>query len=231
MSKKGYKQTEEHKQKIGLANKGKISYWKGKERGKQTEEHRKKLSEGHKGYIIKNHFTWKGKKLSDEHKNNLSLAKKGKPNVNLRGDKNPWWKGGKPNCLDCNKKLSTYNAKRCNRCANILRMKNEDNRKKISIALKGKYIGSLASGWKGGITCEPYSIDWNMTLKRSIRERDKYICQVCNKQQEDRAFAVHHIDYNKLNCNPENLITLCRSCHQKTNFNRNYWIKYFLYGE
>lgn len=38
---------------------------------------------------------------------------------------------------------------------------------------------------------------------------------------------VHHIDYNKLNCNPNNLITLCKSCHMKTNFNREYWLDYF----
>ena len=37
----------------------------------------------------------------------------------------------------------------------------------------------------------------------------------------------HHIDYNKKNCSLNNLITLCRSCHMKTNTNRNYWINYF----
>ena len=37
----------------------------------------------------------------------------------------------------------------------------------------------------------------------------------------------NHIDYDKKNCNSDNLITLCRSCHRKTNFNRENWIKYF----
>ena len=37
----------------------------------------------------------------------------------------------------------------------------------------------------------------------------------------------NHIDYDKLNCNPDNLISLCNSCHSKTNYNRNYWINYF----
>ena len=37
----------------------------------------------------------------------------------------------------------------------------------------------------------------------------------------------NHIDYNKLNCNPNNLISLCRKCHMKTNSNRDYWINYF----
>ena len=34
-------------------------------------------------------------------------------------------------------------------------------------------------------------------------------------------------DYNKKNCDPTNLITLCRFCHAKTNYNRNYWMNYF----
>lgn len=81
--------------------------------------------------------------------------------------------------------------------------------------------------WKGGISFEKYSLDWTKTLKRSIRERDKYTCQLCSKQQEDRAFDVHHIDYNKKNCNPNNLITLCNSCHMKTNVNRKHWKTFF----
>ena len=83
--------------------------------------------------------------------------------------------------------------------------------------------GELASNWQGGLSFEPYSVDWNNTLKRSIRERDKYICKLCN----GKGYHVHHIDYNKKNCDPNNLITLCISCHMKTNFNREHWIKLF----
>lgn len=72
-----------------------------------------------------------------------------------------------------------------------------------------------------------YSIDWTETLRRSIRERDKYTCQLCGKHQGDRSFAVHHIDYDKMNSNVDNLITLCYSCHLKTNTNREDWKKYF----
>ena len=62
------------------------------------------------------------------------------------------------------------------------------------------------------------------TFKRSIRERDHYLCQIC---LHGKGIDVHHIDYNKQNCNPENLITLCESCHGKTNGNRIYWKNYF----
>lgn len=89
------------------------------------------------------------------------------------------------------------------------------------------YRGELASGWKGGLTKIKYAIDWSRSLRIAIRERDKYTCQLCNERQGDRAFAVHHIDYDKLNSNPNNLITLCASCHSKTNSKRENWIKYF----
>ena len=78
--------------------------------------------------------------------------------------------------------------------------------------------------WKGGISYEPYSLDWTRALKKAVRERDNYLCQLCIVK---RGIQVHHIDYNKKNCNPENLITLCRSCHSKTNEHREKWLKLF----
>jgi hypothetical protein len=68
-----------------------------------------------------------------------------------------------------------------------------------------------------------YSINWTDTLKKAIRERDHYVCQLCLKN----GWVVHHIDYDKKNCDPKNLITLCRKCHAKTNYNRNIWIRVF----
>lgn len=81
--------------------------------------------------------------------------------------------------------------------------------------------------WKGGISFEPYAIDWTETLRRGIRERDRYICRLCGELQSKITFAVHHIDYEKSNCNPKNLITLCYNCHSKTNFHREKWEQYF----
>lgn len=80
-----------------------------------------------------------------------------------------------------------------------------------------------------GHSFEPYTIDWTETLRISIRERDHYTCQMpgCNKLQGDILHSVHHIDYDKKNCNPDNLVTLCRSCHIKTNRNRSFWMRYF----
>lgn len=70
-----------------------------------------------------------------------------------------------------------------------------------------------------------YPVNWTNTLKQSIKQRDKYTCQIC-KQQKNK-LVVHHIDYIKNNCNPNNLVTLCYHCHNKTNSNRQHWIEYF----
>lgn len=97
-------------------------------------------------------------------------------------------------------------------------------RKKISeYQQKNPKRGEISPNWKGGISFEPYTIDWTETLKRSIRERDHYFCQLCNLY----GACVHHIDYDKKNCNPSNLVNLCRSCNSKVNKDRDYWTHYF----
>jgi hypothetical protein len=96
---------------------------------------------------------------------------------------------------------------------------------------RNKLIGENASNWQGGISKLPYSQDWTEELKEYIRERDNYECQLCFTPQDklDRRLDIHHIDYDKKNCNEDNLISLCVSCHAKTTNNREQWINYFNY--
>ena len=95
--------------------------------------------------------------------------------------------------------------------------------------MKGHWIGDKNPNWAEGKSKERYGEDWTDELRESIRMRDKYICQLCGIHQDEieRKLQVHHIDYNKYNLNPNNLISLCTSCHMKTNFNRESWIHYF----
>ena len=74
-----------------------------------------------------------------------------------------------------------------------------------------------------------YPDEWTDILRQAIRQRDNYICQECGTHQDelDKKLDVHHIDYDKDNCDPANSIALCRKCHIKTNYNREYWINYF----
>jgi hypothetical protein len=185
--------------------KGHVSFNKGKPR---SEETKRKISESHKGI-----------RPSDETRRKLSKAHMGIVT---------WNKGLHPDYMQ--KENHPMFGKH----------HTEETRRKISLATKGKKmseefkrkISEIMGGdkhwnWQGGKSFEPYSVSWTETLKRAIRERDHYSCQLCGKFQGDIAFDIHHINYDKKNCNPENLITLCRRCHNKTNINRNYWISYF----
>jgi len=87
---------------------------------------------------------------------------------------------------------------------------------------------SLAKGGNGSLEKDGYPVEWDHKLKSFIRKRDKYECRICGaKSHNGRMLDVHHIDYNKYNCSPDNLITLCKSCHSKTNVRRKYWKEYF----
>jgi len=80
--------------------------------------------------------------------------------------------------------------------------------------------------WLGGKSFEPYGIEFNEKLRELIRERDNHKCFICGKK-DYRKLSVHHIDYNKKNNNPNNLISLCNKCHIQTNSNRIKWKKFF----
>jgi 5-methylcytosine-specific restriction endonuclease McrA len=151
--------------------------------------------------------------LDKSGKNNAMWGKKGK--------NHPAYKhGGISYCIDCGKRIS-YKAKRCHKCYG----------KYLSI----KYQREGHPNWQGGKSFEPYYSNWTETLRDSIRQRDNHKCQCCGMTQEEHLekyndkLNVHHIDYNKNNCEESNLITLCYKCHSKSNFNRDYWYSYYIY--
>ena len=72
-----------------------------------------------------------------------------------------------------------------------------------------------------------YSPVWP-ELRKLIYKRDNYQCQECGVHcHNDKKIQCHHIDYDTLNNDPFNLITLCASCHGKTNFRRENWINHY----
>jgi len=106
---KGYKQSEEHKRKIGNANKGKnhkgnwskkavetrkkngsyISFFKGK---KLSEEHKNKISKSTEGRIISKE---QRKKISEKMKGKKQSPETIEKRISkIRGDKCHFWKGG-----------------------------------------------------------------------------------------------------------------------------------------
>lgn len=199
---------------------------------KRTNETRKKLSEQKKNNPVK---FWLGKTFSEEHKRRLGESKKGikqtaehikKMADGHRGKKYP------PRTEEQNRRNSEIRkGTKHSEETKILMSKAHKGKKFTREHMKHiseAKIGKNNPNWRGGTSQEPYSVDWTRTFKRSIRERDRYTCQLCGKQQEDTVFCVHHIDYDKKNCNPNNLVTLCRGCHSKTNtVNREYWESQF----
>lgn len=86
-----------------------------------------------------------------------------------------------------------------------------------------KFFGDNNGRWNNGSSRRGYPEAWTDNLRKQIRKRDKFICQVC----KENGWVVHHINYNKKDNNPKNLVALCQKCHAKTNGNRKYWTQYF----
>lgn len=150
--------------------------------------------------------------FTEEHRKNMSLSKKGKPSRHKRKKKSEEFKvkvsNSKKWCIPRNKWLKTWIVPK----TAFKKWQKLDDCKKWD----------KHRNWQWWKSFEEYPQNWTNTLKRSIRERDNYTYQIYSKSQGDVAHNVHHIDYNKKNCNPENLITLCKTCHNKTNFNKKY---------
>jgi len=141
----------------------------------------------------------------------------------LAGSNNPNYSGGKyKQCLVCDKNFwvtpSLENIRRtCSwRCKTIYETGKNSN-------------GYIHGNWK-----RPYPKVFNGELKKLIHALDNYKCLNCSmtELQHQKRFGqslhVHHIDYNKENCQIENLITACRSCNSKFNHNREKWMKQLL---
>lgn len=208
-----------------------------------SEESRRKNSESHKG-----------KKHSEETKRKIGLASLGRKGVgrksklseeeikirreNFKGANNPFY--GKGHTEESNQK---------NREAHLGRKMSEEARMKMSETHRKNKIwvgrshsseskkkqslvkmGSKNPVWKNGASFYPYSLEWRRTLKEKIRQRDNNVCQLClyDIAVLGIGWATHHIDYDKDNCDEENLILLCKRCHGRTNHTkRELWTSLF----
>lgn len=170
-----------------------------------------------------------------EHRANLSAALKGRSlsaeciAANREAQNRPEVKAKKSAYSKGKTYVEIYGVERANEI--VLKMSEVHTGVKLSAehsASIGKsHKGEKSHFWEGGISYLPYSFEWTKELKEFIRERDNHQCQApgCGKTQEEngRKLDVHHIDYDKENCDTSNLISLCISCHMKTNYNRKYW--------
>lgn len=157
-------------------------------------------------------------KRSQEKSRFCSLQCYGKSQLGVTRVKNPA-KHTKNKCLVCG---TDYDIHVC-----------RSNRiKTCSVECSNKYRSIITSdnknpNWKGGLSRAPYPYNW-ASISKSVIERDGDICMNPNCRATDRTMTVHHIDYDKMNCDPSNLITVCATCNSIANFGRQQWYKYYM---
>lgn len=102
------------------------------------------------------------------------------------------------------------------------------NKNFCSLKCKGVYFsGENHPFFNGWSSLKGYPEEFSNGFKEKIRNKFNRKCFICGIDEDDCKFklSVHHIDYNKDNCDEDNLVPLCRHCHSKTNSNRTYWEK------
>ena len=214
--KKGRHHSEGTKKKMSLAAKS-------RKHRPCSEETKKKIGDANRGrkfplhsgeWRRKNSLGHIGKHHSEETKQKIGLANKGRKH---------------PHTEEAKKKISK---------ARIGTHHTEKSKQKMSNAKKGlknpwlSELNRLKKGerhpcWLGGISKLPYAFDFDTELKKLIKKRDKYTCQLCQKRKISKNLCVHHADYNKQNSSPDNLVSLCWNCHGKTGSHRKTWTEFF----
>jgi hypothetical protein len=175
-----------------------------------SEETKKKMREPRPNFAGENHPMY-GKTLSEEHKKKLGL----------KGKNHPMF--GKTHSEETKNKMSEAKEGENNtmygRCGPLSPMYGR--------------CGPLSPTWKGGISCEPYCDVWlDKEYKQYIKDRDGNVCLNPECNGISNKLCLHHINYNKKECEPLNLITICLSCNAKANFNRKWhqsWYKAIMY--
>jgi 5-methylcytosine-specific restriction endonuclease McrA len=137
-------------------------------------------------------------------------------------------------CLECNEFHPT-NGVACTEKRNAYQ---KEYRHRLGISKnycpqKGKPVGKRLKTERNPIVrgTRTYSSEWHI-LRKEIYKRDGWSCRECgikcgDKKQNHNIIQCHHIDYDTMNNNFNNLITLCTGCHAKTRYNRNDWIEYY----
>lgn len=228
-SNKGKPKSEETRAKLSAARMGKFT-------AEQNPHYNKPVSEEAKAKL---RAAMAGRKLSEDHKEKIRERVP-------RGEASPHWDGGKINrkCRQCGTIF-------------LIKKSEIENGGGIycSPKCKGKWMSKNIVGenhplWKGGISFGKYCPKFNNLFKECVRKWFNYQCVECNTPQQNTKLLVHHVYYNKKSCctetedgkyihtlpegeivevigDPNKFVTLCRSCHSKTNYNRLFWAKYF----
>jgi len=231
--------------------KGRIPWNKGK-KGLQTawnkgqttsEETKQKLSESHKSQhsspeteFRKGQKAWnEGKSYPDEIIQKISEGHKGQTSGNKGKKGQKAWNKDKKGCFSEDTIQRMSSAKHGRRISPETEFK--EGQEPWNKGTKGmqeawnKGIPGLSGedhpNWRGGTSYFPYCNKFNNKLKKRIRDRDNHTCQLCGMKEDGRKLSVHHIHYDKPNCNPD-LIALCNGCNGRVNVNRDHYEALFM---
>jgi len=202
---KGSKATKETRLKISIAKKG----------VKFSNEHKRKIS-----------LANTGKKCSKETKKKISLAHKGVPQPLQKGLLNHNF-GKHPSSESLEKmRLSQLGCKHSPETKLKMSLaakgkpKSLEQIKKMSLAMKGKWVGKNHPNWKGGITTINITIRNSVEYKlwrKSVFERDSYTCQKTG--QCGGKLVAHHInnfaDNKDIRLAIDNGVTLSEKSHRE----------------
>lgn len=168
-----------------------------------------------------------GVPLSKEHCAKISITLTGVPKTKEHNAKNSAAQIGKKLSKEHIAAFKEANKRpevKANRTAGQLKRYEDPKEHEISSAVK---MGNKNPNWKDGRSKLSYPPEWTEKLRESIRERDGRVCQMpsCGKteQENGQKLDVHHMDSDKNNCHPSNLISLCKCCHKIVETNSEYW--------
>jgi hypothetical protein len=132
------------------------------------------------------------------------------------------------------KASSRRTLKPCDVCGNefSIPLSHMTRRRSCSEICSGELRSRLTTGganpnWCGGLSRLPYPWDFTKVTSKAIKQRDGFTCQNPGCSGTDPRLTAHHINYQKQDCRPENLITLCSACNSKANFDRDRWQRFY----
>jgi 5-methylcytosine-specific restriction endonuclease McrA len=97
-------------------------------------------------------------------------------------------------------------------------------------ATRQRMRGAGNHRWRGGISSQAIAIRRCVNaIRPSVYARDGYCCRLCGKR--GGRLSIHHVlpvwGRPELVCDPDNTVTLCRSCHLKVNQHEEDYIEVF----
>lgn len=86
--------------------------------------------------------------------------------------------------------------------------------------MREKMLGENNHSWKGGTSWEKYCpVFSDKEFREYIYWRDNNTCQLCGCTKQlsyklfGRMLSIHHINHNKKDCDPSNVILVCSRCN------------------